>query len=323
MRVAELCAGYGGLSQGLKLAGVDASVEWFAEIDEAPARVVQHHHPGIPNLGDLTEIVDPPEADIVTAGFPCQSVSVAGRRKGIEDERWLIDDVCRVARASGARWLFLENVPGLLTANDGFAMARVCAAMAREGFSRWEWGTFRAWDVGACHIRRRWFCIATNPSSVGREPWPGLGESEQAEQWRNGSGDDNREIDLISLPTPAAGNPNDGEDPDQWLARHEYHATRTDQEPTRSGLPLSIATQINWEQFLSAVVRQERAFNRIAPDRRVGGRLSPVFVEWMMGLTEGRVTAPEIGLTRAQQLKTLGNGVVPQQAARAILELCR
>lgn len=49
-----------------------------------------------------------------------------------------------------------------------------------------------------------------------------------------------------------------------------------------------------------------------------GGRLNPLFVEWMMGLPAGYVTSPEIGLSRAQQLRALGNGVVPQQAAAAI-----
>lgn len=159
--VGALCAGYGGLELGLVAAGIDHQLAWCAEIDPNAATVMAAHHPTAPNLGDLTTITDPPTADIITAGFPCQPVSVAGRREGVNDERWIVDDVCRVARLAGAHTLILENVAGILTANNGDALARVCEAMAREGFSRWEWCTLRAGDVGAPHRRKRWFCIAT------------------------------------------------------------------------------------------------------------------------------------------------------------------
>ncbi len=159
LKVAALCAGYGGLEMGLGLAGVDVELTWYAEIDKAACEVMAYHHPDIPNLGDLTQITDPPHVDLVTAGFPCQPVSVAGKRKGIEDERWLIDDVCKVARRTGAEWLLLENVAGILTANNGHALARVVSALAENGFSA-EWTCIRAADVGAPHGRLRWFCLA-------------------------------------------------------------------------------------------------------------------------------------------------------------------
>ncbi|UAJ81587.1 DNA cytosine methyltransferase [Leifsonia sp. ZF2019] len=84
-----------------------------------------------------------------------------------------------------------------------------------------------------------------------------------------------------------------------------------------------------WGAYAAAVERWERVLGRRAPsptrpDGKKGAhRLNPVFVEWMMGLPEGWLTAPEVGLTRAQQLKALGNGVVPQQAALAVSTLLR
>ncbi len=159
-RLAALCAGYGGLEQGLRLAGWDFNLAWWAETDDHAATVMHHHHPNTPNLGDITQITNPPPVDIVTAGFPCQPVSVAGHRKGTEDERWLIDDVCRVARLADAHTLVLENVAGLLTANGGDAMARVCQALALNGFDRWRWTTATASATGAPHRRLRWFCVA-------------------------------------------------------------------------------------------------------------------------------------------------------------------
>lgn len=159
MKAAALCAGYGGLEMGLAMAGVDIELAWCAEIDNNAAAVMAARHPSAPNLGDLTQITDPPAVDIVTAGFPCQPVSMAGNRKGIHDERWLIEDVCQIASRAGAHWLILENVAGLLSANDGDAMARVVSALAQNGFDA-EWTCVRASDVGAPHGRLRWFCVA-------------------------------------------------------------------------------------------------------------------------------------------------------------------
>jgi DNA (cytosine-5)-methyltransferase 1 len=158
VKAAALCAGYGGLELGLALAGWDVELAWVSEVDLHASKVLDARF-AVPNLGDLTTITDPPPVDVVTAGFPCQPVSTAGKRKGTADARWLIDDVCDLARRAGVRWLVLENVPGLLTANDGDAMARVCSALAHNGFDA-EWTHLRAADVGAPHGRLRWFCVA-------------------------------------------------------------------------------------------------------------------------------------------------------------------
>ena len=174
MKVGALCAGYGGIELGLSKI-VKTELAWVSEIEPNASRLLQHRY-GVPNHGDLTKIgvedevlftenIEP--VDIITAGFPCQPFSVAGDRKGVNDERWLIDDVCRIARITEAKWLILENVRGILTANSGDAIARVCAAMAYNGFSRWEWGTLRASDIGTPHERDRWFCVATNTNSSG------------------------------------------------------------------------------------------------------------------------------------------------------------
>jgi site-specific DNA-cytosine methylase len=83
-RVGALCAGYGGLE--LALQGVmDVKLAWYAEIDPAAAKVLALRFPGVPNLGDITQVdwstVEP--VDIVTAGFPCTDLSLAGRGDGL------------------------------------------------------------------------------------------------------------------------------------------------------------------------------------------------------------------------------------------------
>ena len=159
LKVGAMCAGYGGLELGLHYAGFNFQLEWVAESDKW-ASVVLEERFGVENLGDITKIQDPPAVDVCIAGFPCQPVSQAGSQRGINDERWLIDDVVRVANAAGARWLFLENVLGIYTANEGNAFGQVLASLAKGGYDA-RWTNMRADHAcGAPHRRNRWFCIA-------------------------------------------------------------------------------------------------------------------------------------------------------------------
>jgi DNA (cytosine-5)-methyltransferase 1 len=314
-QVAALCSGYGGLELALTEAGLDHDLAWWSEIDPHAAQVMGAHTEA-PNLGDLCAIADPPPVDIVTAGFPCQPVSTAGQRAGVDDSRWIIDAVCRAARSTGARWLILENVAGLLTANGGDAMARVCAAMAEAGFSRWEWATLRAADVGACHLRERWFCVA---HAVGEQP----------ERWGG--------PDLLAG-TQGLPRHQDRSDPDQGrpapghrraTAAHAGRIRCEGQRLSEPGIPIDTAQRgrdadrcgsARFGGYAPAVERWAHVIGRPAPDPTIDGRLSPLFVEWMMGLPTGWVT--DCGLSRTQALRVLGNGVVPQQAAAAIGILC-
>jgi DNA (cytosine-5)-methyltransferase 1 len=94
--------------------------------------------------------------DIVTAGFPCQPWSVAGRRKGAADDRNLWPDTIRIIREVAPRYCLLENVPGLL-AHEYFG--QILGDLAASGFDA-EWGVLSAVAVGAPHIRRRAWLLA-------------------------------------------------------------------------------------------------------------------------------------------------------------------
>ncbi|MCT2042630.1 hypothetical protein M3D15_04680 [Pseudoclavibacter alba] len=103
--------------------------------------------------------------------------------------------------------------------------------------------------------------------------------------------------------------------------------------PRTSGRPPEMSTHLgtrlvyrDFGEYAPAVERWAAVIGRPAPaptevGEKGGKRLSAPFVEWLMGLPEGHVTSPEIGLTRTQELKALGNGVVPQQAAEAVKQL--
>ena len=293
MRVGALCAGYGGLELGLHLAGIDTDLVWVSETDKH-ASVVLDARFGVPNLGDLTEIADPPQVDAITAGFPCQPVSHAGKRAGIDDERWLIRDVVSVARRAGAQWGFLENVRGVLTANQGDAFGQILDALADGGFDA-RWACVRAdQSVGACHRRDRWFAVA-HADGAGSEAW---GDARCASQLEDG-------VELVGHTTPVA----DADSPGRGEQCGSVPVEQKLRSPERGG------SQVGWGDYADAIARWEWASGRCAPAPVTDSKLSSRFVEWMMGLPDGWVTG--VGLSRSQELKMLGNGVVPQQAAAA------
>ena len=106
---------------------------WAAEIEPFPSAVHAARFPGVINLGDVTEVrwEDVEPVDLVVAGSPCQSFSVAGKRLGMDDPRGNLALVAlNVARRVGARWLVFENVPGLLSSFSGAEQAE---RAVREG----------------------------------------------------------------------------------------------------------------------------------------------------------------------------------------------
>lgn len=97
--------------------------------------------------------------DLVSAGFPCQPFSVAGKRAGENDERNMWPDTLRIIREVQPKYAFLENVPGLLT--SGY-FGIVLSGLAKSGFDA-RWKVLGAADCGAPHIRKRLWILATNP----------------------------------------------------------------------------------------------------------------------------------------------------------------
>lgn len=167
MRIGSLCTGYSGLDMGVQ-AVLGGELAWVSDIDKGSCKLLAHRHPAVPNLGDFTRTdwstVEP--IDVLTAGFPCQPVSHAGKQLGDNDERWLWDDVARAIGDLRPGLVVLENVRGLLTAGSGRLFGRVLGALAGLGYDA-QWVGLRAADVGSPHGRWRVF-IAAYPA---RHPW--------------------------------------------------------------------------------------------------------------------------------------------------------
>ena len=116
MRYLSVCSGIGSETVAWHPLGWQAAA--FAEIEEQPSAVLAHHWPEIPNHGDFTTIEGQEygPVDLLVGGTPCQSFSVAGLRKGLDDDRGnLALEFCRLAGRARPRWLVWENVPGVLS----------------------------------------------------------------------------------------------------------------------------------------------------------------------------------------------------------------
>lgn len=156
-RILSLCTGYGGLDMAVRNV-FGGELAYWSDIEPGPIAVMQHHHPDVPNLGDLKEIdwASLGDIDIITAGYPCQPFSSAGLRKGVEDERHLWPYIARGIGILRPRLVVLENVAAHL--RRGFDA--VAQDLAEIGYDA-TWTTLRASDVGACHRRERLWILAT------------------------------------------------------------------------------------------------------------------------------------------------------------------
>jgi DNA (cytosine-5)-methyltransferase 1 len=161
LTVGSLFTGCGGLDLGFEQAGYD--VKWMCEIDKWCNRVLGNRFPEKPNHNDVNNLFEAEPVDVLIGGFPCQPVSGAGRKDGIDDPRWLWPAFHRAICYLRPGYVVVENVPGLF--NRGFG--DVLGALAVSGYNA-EWFSLQSSDIGAPHRRKRVFILATDTSGFRR-----------------------------------------------------------------------------------------------------------------------------------------------------------
>jgi DNA (cytosine-5)-methyltransferase 1 len=345
LRYGALFAGYGGLELGARSI-LGGEIAWVAENDPGACRVLAARAPAVPNHGDVTTVdwsrVEP--VDVLAGGTPCQDVSEAGRRLGFatgsRSNLWVA--MRSAIAALHPRLVLWENVRGATFAPAASALepcsgcvgdprggrivlralGRVLGDLADLGYDA-AWTSLRASDVGAPHNRFRTFLLAwrtdTGPPTdpEGREQQRTL----RPRTRRSGSPDrDRRPVRLLGTPLvrDAKGvGPVGGPAFRHNLARH-YLAAQV------------LTNPIAWGKYEPAIRRWEDLTRPAPPpiaDLGHGPQLAAEFSEWMLGLPAGYVTDPDLwadlkpASARRQQLRILGNGVVPQQAAAAYARL--
>ena len=298
-----------------------------------------------------------PKVDVITGGSPCQDLSTAGNRAGMKagTRSGLWSSMCEAIEIIRPSLVVWENVKGALSgeATSGMescafcvgdnsgptlrALGRVLGDLAEIGYDA-SWYGLRAADVGAAHGRFRVFVFAHPRHDQRAESFRGL-RSESASDRGDATFADaggqrygGREVDrgLDGLESDAH-RPFDSSS--RTVSSDRSAPTLTDSDGSLPVWPMparglgvrgrrsapSVDVSV-WGPYAAAIERWELILGREAPaptsaDSLGRQRLSATFVEWLMGLPAGHVT--DVKISRAEQLKALGNGVVPQQAAAA------
>ena len=347
LRAISLCAGVGGIDLGLRLADSGICTVCYVEREAfcasvLAARMEDGSLDQAPVWDDVATFDGNPwrgSVDIITAGFPCQPVSLAGSRKGLDDHRFIWDDIARIIDEVGPRYVFLENVPGILTADGGAFLDRVLSALVLLRFDC-EWDLFSAEETGAPHKRQRWFCLAV--SNAGHQP-------ERSVQHVAGSGwftSDASETGIAPLAHAQSDirrpQRHDGRAPSDGPGGHVVHANgagreehggsvavREEQSPSkRRGGPVADAeheqrdgTGRAWDR------RTEPANGRVYPPARndhagwagIAKSAQPSVCRDLDGTSDDM--DPALFAYRNDRLRALGNAVVPLTCTLAWIEL--
>ena len=163
----DLCSGIGGFSLGFRMAQLSNPI-LFCDIEPWCRKILTQHWPDVPIYEDVKEIANDPERfiperpDILTAGYPCQPFSVAGRRRGEKDDRHIWPEIFSIIQSRRPTWTIFENVRGHIT----MGLDSVLADLEREGYST---RTFivPAIGVDAPHKRDRVWIVSRNSEEIG------------------------------------------------------------------------------------------------------------------------------------------------------------
>jgi DNA-cytosine methyltransferase len=164
LKLLDLFSGIGGFSLGLESTGGFETIA-FVEKDKFCQKVLAKNFNNITIEGEIRNVKgEKYKADIITAGFPCQPFSVAGKRKGKDDDRYLWDETIRVIRECKPKWFVGENVEGIVNIANGTVLQQIQQDLEKEGFEV-QCGIIPASGIGAWHQRKRVWIIGCNVSN--------------------------------------------------------------------------------------------------------------------------------------------------------------
>ena len=184
LKLLDLFSGIGGFSLGLESTGYFETIA-FVEKDKFCQQVLKKNFKDIPIESEVRDVKgERYAADIITGGFPCQPFSVAGKRRGTDDDRYLWDETIRIIRECKARWFIGENVEGIINIQDGMVLRQVQDDLEKEGFQV-QCLVIPASSIGAWHQRKRVWILAYSKHngshrSKGNET---IESSNQSKEW--------------------------------------------------------------------------------------------------------------------------------------------
>ncbi|MGZ3123341.1 DNA cytosine methyltransferase, partial [Bacillus subtilis] len=163
LKVVSLFSGIGGIELGLHQSG--HTTEIFCEVDPLAKAVLSKNFPGVKIEDDINEIRELPSCDLVAAGFPCQDLSQAGGKEGIDGSRSglvkkLFELIEKKEHANRPPWILIENVPYMLRLNRGKAMSYLTSVLSELGYT-WAYRTVDARCFGLPQRRHRVILLAS------------------------------------------------------------------------------------------------------------------------------------------------------------------
>ena len=167
----SLFSGIGGFELGIQQSNKDMNCIGCSEIDDYANNIYKNHFPDIKNYGDVRKIKTErlPDFDLLVGGFPCQSFSIAGKRRGFDDTRGtLFFEIARILRDKRPRHFLLENVPGLLSHEKGKTFQRMVEVLSELGYCL-EWKVLNSKYFGVAQNRRRVFIKGYSRERCGGE----------------------------------------------------------------------------------------------------------------------------------------------------------
>lgn len=331
----SLFAGVGGFDIGFERAGLKCIGQ--VERDPRAREILERRFPGVLKHDDVLtaegwahEHGMVGATDIVCGGFPCQDVSVAGRRAGLAGERsGLFWPALAFAETVKARWFVLENVPGLLSSNEGRDFGVVLSALADAGYSHVEWRVLDSQFFGVPQRRRRVFIVAS-AGDIGRrqvltesESLRGYSaESESSEQVTTtaitsslgtGGPDDNQAQGNQLIPYVKSRRARSDQDYETWLQRSV--------SPTLNTFDNGAESRATVLAFYSTGGGNDAPADDLSPTVKVGSgkscapvaiaseqavrRLTPVECERLQGFPDGWTE----GVADSHRYRQMGNAV--------------
>ena len=301
MRVLDLFSGIGGFAlAGQWVWGNDHEIVGFCEIDEYCHKVLNKNFPGVPIYEDIQKLngKDFNDIDLITGGFPCQDISVAGKGAGIEEgtRSGLWFEMLRIISEVRPRFALIENVP-MLTIRGG---TRVIADLTKIGYDA-EWTIIGADDVGAWHKRKRIWIVAYPQELSNSNSSRHIYRQTKEQSTERG-------FDALSQSQPSSTHDKDVSNSNS-RPRKAQHQERVLGKSNKEGKA---------ERHSNANIQRRREGNT---KQRVGGvanGLSDRLDRYWNREPEGipRVRAGQT--KRVQRLKGLGNAIVPQVAYKVM-----
>ena len=184
LKLLDLFSGIGGFSLGLESTGYFETIG-FVEKDKFCHEVLKKNFPNITIESEVRNVKgDRYAAEIITGGFPCQPFSVAGKRRGTDDDRYLWDETIRIIKETKPRWFIGENVEGIINIQDGMVLRQVQDDLEKEGFEV-QCLVIPASSIGAWHQRKRVWIVANSKhnGSHRQERNETIESSNQSKEW--------------------------------------------------------------------------------------------------------------------------------------------